>query len=121
MIYQASQYKLTSRGTGSRTTACPPRPQLAAITLGPEPCASASPKEDDRPYAPRVTLRHRAVLCRVAMPGLTHVGNPGARRAEPTWGPARPFRPDRSYVPCAGQRYCAGPFSGCALEHRPQT
>jgi len=32
-------------------------------------------------------------------------GNPG-RPAEPTWPPG--LFVDRSYVPCAGQRYCAG-------------
>jgi len=38
------------------------------------------------------------------------VGNPGtpgpSRR-----GPAQAFSVDRSYVPCAGQRYCAGPLA----------
>jgi len=33
-------------------------------------------------------------------------GDPG-RPGEPTWPRPRPFV-DRSYVPCAGQRYCAG-------------
>jgi len=43
------------------------------------------------------------------------VGNPG-RPAEPTW-PRPGLFVDRSYLPCAGQRYCAG-ISG-ALSTRP--
>jgi len=53
------------------------------------------------------------------MPAHAVVGNPG-RPGPSRRGPAQAFFVDRSYVPCAGQRYCAWPLSGAPLvDSRP--
>jgi len=98
---RTSQSSKLLRGTVRRTTACP------AAQLG---CDPAPLQRMTRPCASRTLLSS----CLRGNAG-SRCGNPGRRPSRR--GPARPFV-DRSYVPCAGQRYCAA-ISG-ALSTRPQ-
>jgi len=91
---RTSQSSKLLRGTVRRTTACPRRRNWAAI--------QPPLQKDDS----TLRLAYSALeLSPWAMPAHA-VGNPGRP------GRADVARPglfvDRSYVPCAGQRYCAG-------------
>jgi len=103
---RASRPKLL-RGTVRRTTACPRR---AATGLRSSPRS----KRMTRPCASRTLLSS----CLRGQCRLTLWGTLDAR-AEPTW-PRPGLFVDRSYVPCAGQRYLPPAISG-ALSTRPQT
>jgi len=91
---QGRASRLSSSGYVRRTTACPGGRNWAAI--------QPPLQKDDS----TLRLAYSALeLSPWAMPAHA-VGTLDAR-AEPTW-PRPGLFVDRSYVPCAGQRYCAG-------------